>query len=70
MNGAYTLNVLAQASNGTNQTRSQSTSEPEINVLERIIVPAQKETVTANQTTMSVSPQVIHLQNKTQIPSK
>lgn len=65
--------TFAQTPNGTNQTSSEITSQPEISVLEKMIVPAQKTTVTANQTTLSVSPQALRpvqdLENQTQTPN-
>lgn len=56
LNDYYDFSVLAQTSNGTNQTRTQPISKPDISVVEKIIAPAQKTTVTVNQTTLSVSP--------------
>lgn len=55
----YSHNVQAQAPSVTNQTSSQSTSQPEISMLEKKIVPAQETTVIVNQTTLSVSPQIL-----------
>lgn len=66
----YSHNAQAQASSVTNQTSSQSTSEPEISMLEKKIVPAQETNVIVNQTTLSVSPQILQplqeIQNETQ----
>jgi hypothetical protein len=66
----YSHNAQAQAPSVTNQTSSQSTSQPEISMLEKKIVPAQETTVIVNQTTLSVSPQILQplqeIQNETQ----
>jgi hypothetical protein len=66
----YSYNAQAEAPSATNQTSLQSTSQPEISILEKKIVPAQGTTVIVNQTTLSVSPQILQplqeLQNETQ----
>jgi hypothetical protein len=66
----YSHNAQAQEPSATNQTSSQSISQPEISMLEKKIVPAQETTVIVNQTTISVSPQILQplqeIQNETQ----
>jgi hypothetical protein len=66
----YSHNTQAQTHSVTNQTSSQSTSQPEISMLVKKIVPAQETTVIVNQTTLSVSPQILQplqeIQNETQ----
>jgi hypothetical protein len=66
----YSHDTQAQTPNPTNQTSLQSTSQPEISMLEKKIVQAQEVTVIVNQTTLSVSPQILQplqkIQNETQ----
>jgi hypothetical protein len=73
LNDYYNFSVLAQTSNGTIQTRTQPISKADISVVEKIIAPAQKTTVTVNQTTLYVSPQVLQslqgILDKTRIPN-